>query len=136
MTYDLNAIYDRTSGYCHICGRKVCFTNYGIVGAKGAWEVEHSLPRAWGGTNHGNNLYAACISCNREKGPRLSARAVRARNGMSRAPMSRSRRVKAKQEQALAGAVLLGVAGSAFGPVGFFVGAVLGAVFGEQRNPD
>jgi hypothetical protein len=45
MAYDLNAIYDRTSGYCHIFHRKLVFTNYGIVGAKGAWEVEHSGPR-------------------------------------------------------------------------------------------
>jgi hypothetical protein len=34
MAYDLNAIYDRTSGYCHICQPKVYFSNYGIVGAR------------------------------------------------------------------------------------------------------
>ena len=58
---------DRTSGYCHICHRKLAFTKYGIVGAKGACEVEHSRPQALGGTHHSNNKYAACISCNREK---------------------------------------------------------------------
>ena len=58
MAYDLNAIYDRTSGYCHICHRKLAFYNYGIVDAKGAWEVEHSRPRALGGTHDGNNKYA------------------------------------------------------------------------------
>src|SRR5207249_7028843 len=79
--YDLNAIYDRTSGYCHICHRKLAFYNYGIVDAKGAWEVEHSRPRALGGTHHGNNKYAACIPCNREKGHRFSTRTMRARNG-------------------------------------------------------
>ena len=61
-------IYDRPSGYCHICGRKLSFQNYGIIDARGAWEVEHSIPWAFGGTDHLNNLYPACISCNRGKG--------------------------------------------------------------------
>jgi 5-methylcytosine-specific restriction endonuclease McrA len=65
---DLNAIYDRTSGYCHICKRKVAFCNYGALGRRGAWEVEHSHARAKGGSDRLGNLYAACIKCNREKG--------------------------------------------------------------------
>lgn len=136
MAYDLNAIYDRTSGYCHICSRKVCFSNYGILGARGAWEVEHSRPRSQGGTNHGNNLYAACIPCNREKSDRWSTRTSRARNGVKRAPLSRTKRSEAKQKQALAGAVLCGVVGSAFGPIGALLGAALGATVGERQNPD
>jgi len=136
MAYDINAIYDRTSGYCHICGRKVFFRNYGLLGAKGAWEIEHSRPRARGGTNHSNNLYAACIPCNREKGHRSSTRTVRAWNGRRRAPLSRSKRAEAKQRQALSGAVLCGFAGSVFGPLGAIVGAALGATIGEKQNPD
>ena len=54
MAHDLNAIYDRTSGYCQICHRKVYFNNYGVLGARGAWEIEHSRPQALGGTHHGN----------------------------------------------------------------------------------
>jgi hypothetical protein len=54
----LSRTYDRTGGDCHVCGRKVFFTNYRIVGARGAWEVEHSIPRYLGGTNHLNNLYS------------------------------------------------------------------------------
>jgi len=65
---DLNEIYDRTSGYCHICHRKLAFINYGVLGARGAWEVEHSKPQARGGTHMRTNLYAACIPCNRSKG--------------------------------------------------------------------
>jgi hypothetical protein len=34
MAYDINAIYDRTSGYRHICRRKLCFMNYGLLGLK------------------------------------------------------------------------------------------------------
>ena len=64
----LNAIYDRSRGYCHICGKKLAFINYGNFGKRGAWEVDHSKPRVKGGTDHPNNLYPACISCNRSKG--------------------------------------------------------------------
>ncbi|HZW06078.1 MAG TPA: HNH endonuclease, partial [Phycisphaerales bacterium] len=60
----LTAIYDRTSGYCHLCGKKLALTNYAAHGHKGAWEVEHSVPRACGGSDRLNNLYAAHISCN------------------------------------------------------------------------
>ena len=134
--YDLNAIYDRTSGYCHICHRKLAFYNYGIVDAKGAWEVEHFRPRALGGTHHGNNKYAACIPCNREKGHRFSTRTMRARNGRIRAPLGIKKRREAKQTQALAGAALFGIAGYAFGPVGALIGVVIGAAFGEKQNPD
>jgi hypothetical protein len=136
MAYNLNAIYDRTSGYCHICGRKVYFSNYGIVGAKGAWEVEHSRPQARGGTHHGNNLYAACIPCNREKSHRCSTRTVRTWNGRSRAPLNPTKRREAKEQQALAGALLCEFAGYAFGPLGAIIGAVVGAAIGEKQNPD
>jgi hypothetical protein len=108
MAHDLNAIYNRTSGYCHICHRKVYFNNYGVLGARGAWEIEHSRPQALGGTHHGNNKYAACIPCNREKSHRYSTRTMRARNGLSRAPLSFKKRREAKQTQALAGAALFG----------------------------
>ncbi|MGH7298189.1 MAG: HNH endonuclease, partial [Polyangiaceae bacterium] len=61
------AIYDRTSGKCHLCGSKRAFKNYGTQGARGAWTVDHSMARAAGDTDHGNNLYVACISCNSSK---------------------------------------------------------------------
>ena len=75
-----------------------------------------------------NNLYAACIPCNREKSHRWSTRTVRAWNGRKRAPLSRAKRQEAKQQQALAGAVLCGIAGSVFGPLG----AIIGAAVDEQ----
>jgi len=64
---ELRSIYNRTCGNCHLCHRKMYLTNYGKFGERGAWEVEHSVARARGGTDHGNNLYGAHISCNREK---------------------------------------------------------------------
>lgn len=71
MAYDddrLNRIYYKTDGYCHLCGKKLSRNNYGSNGSKGAWEVDHSIAKANGGTNHLNNLFPACIPCNNEKG--------------------------------------------------------------------
>jgi len=64
---DLNYIYDKNEGFCWHCGRKLSFVNYGRLGEKGAWEVDHSVPKARGGTDHLNNLVPACIACNRSK---------------------------------------------------------------------
>jgi len=131
----LNDIYGRTSGYCHICHKKVAFKNYGQREARGAWEVEHSVPRAKGGTNHLNNLYPACIPCNRAKGTRKT-KSVRAENGVSKAPLSITNREKAKTENALAGGVIGGAVGAVFGPIGVLIGAAVGSNIGNRKNPD
>src|SRR5690348_1627343 len=83
-TKTLRRIYDRTSGYCHICHRKLALKNYGIAGAKGAWEIEHSVAKALGGSDHGNNLYPAHVSYNRKKGI-LSTRKARGDNSKNKA---------------------------------------------------
>lgn len=70
MAYDdftLSYIYDKNKGYCNICGKKLAYSNYGTLNTKGAWEVDHSKSKAKGGTNHRNNLFSSCISCNRGK---------------------------------------------------------------------
>ena len=69
----LELIFDRTDGRCHLCHSDLYFEDYGAPAYKDGWEVEHSRPRARGGTDHPNNLYAACVSCNRRKGTRSSA---------------------------------------------------------------
>src|SRR6266704_6497870 len=97
---DLRTIYNRTSGKCHLCGKQLALTNYGQFGERGAWEVEHSNARARGGTDRLNNLYAACISCNRSKGT-VTTRAARAREGRRRAPLSREKRAEARSENAV-----------------------------------
>lgn len=131
----LNRIYDRTSGYCHLCGKKLAFTNYGCPGSRGAWEVEHSVPRASGGTDRANNLYAACIPCNRGKQTR-STRSCRGANGRTRAPRSRTARAQAKRENAVGGACCGALLGAVFGPLSAIGGAVLGAHLGHRSNPD
>ena len=64
----LNWVYERTDGYCRYCGKKIYWSNYGMAGERGAWQVEHSVPVALGGTNYRRNLWPACIDCNQDKG--------------------------------------------------------------------
>ena len=130
----LERTYDRTGGYCHLCHKKLSYKNYAQYGERGAWEVEHSKPIARGGTSHGNNLFAACISCNRSKRAG-SSRTARSRSGQSRAPYSRSKVNAKRGNNQLGGAITGGIIGSRFGPGGTVVGALLGALFGDKNTP-
>ncbi len=131
----LNRIYDRTDGYCHLCCKKLSFSNYARYGSRGAWEVEHSVPLSKGGTNHLNNLYPACISCNRYKAAQ-SSRSVRSSHGRKRVPFSRSRKEQIRNSNAAACGAFGGLLGSVAGPWGTAVGATLGAKFGRGINPN
>lgn len=139
MSYEselLDRIFERTSGYCHICGGKLCRKNYAKFGLRGAWEVEHSVAQCNGGSHHSNNLYAAHISCNRNKG-RLTTRTARGRYGRTRAPMSMKRRSAARGENTAIGVIGGGLTGLAFGgPIGAVVGMFAGGKLGHSLNPD
>jgi 5-methylcytosine-specific restriction endonuclease McrA len=131
MSYDrdtLRRIFDRTNGRCHICGIGVCFSNYGVLGARGAWEVEHSNPQAFGGTYHLNNLYPAHVACNREKGT-YTTRTARSWHDRQRAPLSAVRKsdMRARNSAVGAGVGLLCFLG---GPVAGLLGILAGAVVG------
>ena len=131
-----NGIFDRTRGKCHICHRRLAFKNYGVFGARGAWHVEHSIALANGGTNHGNNLFAACIPCNIEKCT-WTSRTARAWNGQHRAPLSVEKHEAAKTGNSVAGAAFsAGVGAILGGPPGAFIGGILGLAFGYEANPD
>lgn len=132
---ELRLIYDRASGYCHLCGAKLAFTNYGKHDKKGAWEVEHSNPRAQGGTDYRSNLLPAHITCNRSKGA-MTTRTARSWHGRSRAPLSRERREEVRQDNALLGGAAGALMGSVFGPWGAAAGAVIGGRLGYKKNPD
>lgn len=60
-------------------------------GTPTAGEVEHSIPRARGGTNHAANLAHACTRCNAEKSDRTVEEwaADRVRVGLSWPPAGR-----------------------------------------------
>jgi hypothetical protein len=139
MRYDieiLRRIYDRTDGHCHICGKKLSFVNYAIPSDRGAWEVEHSVAKAVGGTNHLNNLFPACISCNRAKGTGTS-RAARAQYSRKRAPMSKDRKENIRGNSALAGMGLGAIVGGLLGgPPGAFIGGALGGLIGHNSDPE
>ncbi len=130
----LGRIYDKTNGACHICHKKLSFSNYGIHGAKASWHVDHSVPRAKGGSDHPNNLFPACISCNLEKGI-VSTRAIRNKYGNTRAPLSKKRKQRIQDENAIGGAAIGGAIGLIAGPVGGLVGAFIGAVIGYDESP-
>lgn len=132
----LNTIYERTDGQCHLCRKKLARKNYGMPGARGAWEVEHSKPRSKGGTDHRNNLYAACVSCNRSK-RNGSTRTARYKHGYRAAPFSAEK----KKENVLLGAGVGGALAWILVPpqikvVGAVMGAVLGGLTGANARPD
>ena len=131
----LDRIYQRTEGRCHICRKQLSLRNYGVFGKRGAWEVEHSKPRSKGGTDHMNNLYAACIPCNRKKG-NSSTTSVRSTNGYRCAPLSKVKR----GENTVAGGVVGALAFLLVSPhlrlAAVVVGGVVGAVVGKSYEPD
>lgn len=132
----LDSIYRRSTGYCHLCHKKLSRKNYGARGKRGAWHVEHSNPQSKGGTHHMNNLFAACIQCNCDKS-NGTTRTARAGNGKTCAPLAPEKRKRAKLENGLAGAIAGGWAGAAMaGPLGGVVGALAGACIGSSQNPD
>jgi 5-methylcytosine-specific restriction endonuclease McrA len=132
---ELRQIYDRTTGKCHICRKKLALKNYGKKGAHGAWEVEHSKPRAYGGSDYLRNLYPACISCNRSKGTK-SNRSVRAKHGVKRAPLSKEQRKEAKRASAIGGGLIGAAIGSVLGPGGALLVGAIGAKLAYDKNPD
>lgn len=130
----LSAIFRRTDGNCHICHRRLAFKNYGQIGTSGAWHVEHSRPRALGGSDHRNNLYAAHATCNVKKGVG-STRAARAQNGKTRAPYSPTKKTAVRVENAMTGLIGGALAGGALGgPPGAVLGALFGGLFGHEQK--
>lgn len=135
-TETLQLIFDKTAGRCHLCREGLVASNYGRCGERGAWEVDHSKPRANGGTDHRNNLFPACISCNRSK-QHGSSRAVRAANGVRGVPMSEAQIADARADNALGGGLIgLGL-GFLFGGGPLIVGlSVVGALVGAATDPE
>ncbi|ADO70301.1 HNH endonuclease [Stigmatella aurantiaca] len=79
----VEAVYDKCDGKCRYCGKKLSFSNYGLYGARGSWQIDYSRSRMNGGTNHMNNLFPACIPCNQEKGGRNGKSYIQARRAQN-----------------------------------------------------
>ena len=114
---------------------EISINNYGFYGARGAWEVEHSVPRSRGGRDHLNNLYPACISCNRNKAVQFS-RVARSQYGRKRAPYSREKKEQIRRSNAVTGGMIGSFLASIGGPWGIAVGAVLGSEIGHALDPN
>jgi HNH endonuclease len=131
---ELRSIYERTEGRCHICRKRLSFCNYGRLGARGAWEIEHSVAQARGGTDHLNNLFPACIPCNRRKGD-CSSKSARRQHGYECAPFSSRKR----KRNAILGAGIGSLAMVLVPPhlrlAVAILGATAGAVAGYNKKP-
>ncbi len=136
-TDELEEFFDRTDGRCHICGGPLAFCNYARFGARGAWEVEHSNPKANGGTNRRNNLYAAHITCNRRKRAG-STRAARVEWGLSAAPYSKAKRARVRDKNTAIGVAVAGIGAKMLGASerDALIYAVIGGVIGRKLEPD
>lgn len=133
----LDRVYARTRGRCHICRASMVRKNYGRSGHRGAWEVDHSRPRTRGGSDHLNNLYPACISCNRTKGA-SSSRTARRMHGHSRSPMSERQAARARANAAFGWGGAAFVAGRILGltPVGLLLTTAFTALLAHSEDPD
>lgn len=130
-----DAIFKKTDGRCHICRKTLARRNYGVLGARGAWEVEHSNPQARGGTHHLNNLFPACLPCNRSK-RHSSTKSARAKHGFRAAPLSKEKKSGNAWLAGIGGAIAGRVFLAPLGPLGIAAGALIGAVIGSDYEPD
>lgn len=122
-------IFERTDGKCHICRKTLCFSNYGKSAARGNWEIEHSNPRANGGTDYLRNLYPACITCNRSKG-KNSSYSARQKNGFIHAPRSKKEKTNDACIGGILGSLPFLIAPPHLKPVVLIVGVIAGFKIG------
>ena len=66
------AIFSAAGGTCHICGGA-------IDGTREVWDVEHVVPLALGGDDHGENLRPAHKNCHARKTARDAGDTARAK---------------------------------------------------------
>lgn len=135
MGYDkdqLDRIFHSTAGRCHLCHGRLARKNYAVDGQRDAWEVDHSVARARGGSDHGNNLKPAHIACNRSK-QEADNRAIRQAHGHKRSPLSTKEIESKRTRNAVIGSTSLALAGGfILGPPGFIVGALVGGFVGHD----
>jgi len=74
-------VWERDGGCCYLCKLPV---------PREQLSIEHVIALANGGTNHPDNLRAACRGCNSRKGARTVAR----RKGLRRSPLKAKPRVR------------------------------------------
>ena len=132
----LRLIFKKRDGRCHLCRRSVRYAHYGAHEERTGWEVEHSRPKATGGTNGMRNLLPAHCSCNRSKRA-SSTTSARRRSGFSRRPKSRTEKRATRRKNAVIGGALgAALGGLAFGWRGAVVGLLAGGGIGHDIDPE
>lgn len=126
---DRQYVLEKSGGRCNYCRKNLRLGAHGLSQDQGGWHVDHSRPRSGGGSQHRNNLVAACVRCNLRKGARPSSFA-RAMNGLSAAPLSHARQTRVRLRNSIIGALVGGLLG---GPA-IVVGAC--AAIGALLEPD
>lgn len=58
---------EKPKGHCRHCGKIIVYSHYGDRNKSTGWEIDHSNPKARGGTNNPRNLYSVCSKCNMKK---------------------------------------------------------------------
>ncbi|RZO54167.1 MAG: HNH endonuclease [Sandaracinaceae bacterium] len=133
---EIDIVWEKTNRRCHICRKTVARRNHGTIGRRGSWEIDHSNPKAKGGSDRLSNLLPACVPCNRSK-REGSTRAARAQHGHSRRPLSAAEIEKAQLRNAGIGGAGGLVFGAALGgPVGAAVGGIAGLALGSLKKVD
>lgn len=127
----LTKIFDKTDGNCHLCHKELIFENHGLQDVEYSWHIEHSKPKASGGTDHLNNLYPACAKCNLEKGT-LKTSVIRKRKGVIRAPLAKTKKAEIKRINTIDGAVLGGILGILGGPIAMLSFSIIGGIVGNK----
>ena len=82
-----------------------------------------------------NNLFAACIECNIEKGT-MSSRTVRSLYNNTRAPYRKEKKQEIREDNIATGMVIGGIVGLIGGPWGVTIGATLGGMIGKSNSPN
>jgi hypothetical protein len=57
-------VFDKTAGYCHFCGAKLTFRNFGRHKRRRHWVIDHIDYKSVGGPSNVDNYLAACSRCN------------------------------------------------------------------------
>ena len=131
----LDVIFEKTNGRCHICRNVLARKNYGVVRAIGAWEIDHSVPQAKGGTDRFSNLLPACISCNRSKQD-SSTKTARRKHGFRASPLSKKKKIRNAQWGAFGGGIAVRIMLAPLGLPGIAAGVLFGAVIGYFHEPE
>jgi len=59
VTGKKSRVWNKTLGHCHLCGERLMYS--------GDWQIDHLVPRAFGGVDDDWNLLPICGFCNRMK---------------------------------------------------------------------